>query len=135
MAPLRFSTAAGAILTPRSNASSSSSYAITPISSLLTKRLTNILHLRPRQQSATPEIIPTTYGNLNSGPAPGTVIGIVLGSVGGLLLLMWLFYTCFNIGRTDDSVVEEVVVKNRRKRNSRGKSHPAFRILLMSKTT
>lgn len=50
-------------------------------------------------------------------------MGIVLGSVGGFLLLLWLFYTCFNVGRPseDDSVVEEVVVRDKRKRHSKGK--------------
>lgn len=51
-------------------------------------------------------------------------MGIVLGSVAGFLLLLWLFYTCFNIGRPveDESVVEEVVVRDKRKRHSRGMS-------------
>src|SRR5947209_20411112 len=38
--------------------------------------------------------IPTTYNGLSSGPPPGTVVGIVLGSVVGVLLIIWLIYTC-----------------------------------------
>jgi hypothetical protein len=104
-----------------------------PISSgasLLIKRMPHLpsfaLFKRQQTSSSTPEIIPTTYGNLNSGPPPGTVVGIVLGSVAGFLLLLWLFYTCFNIRRPveDESVVEEVVVRDKRKRHSRGMYTP-----------
>lgn len=94
------------------------------LSPSLAKRIPSLfLFKRQQTQSNTPELIPTTYGNLNSGPPPGTVVGIVLGSVGGFLLLLWLFYTCFNVGRPseDDSVVEEVVVRDKRKRHSKGK--------------
>ena len=62
--------------------------------------------------------IPTTYTGLNAGPDPGTVAGIVLGSVGGLLLVLWLIYTCFNLGGRGGAVgVEEVV--HRRSRSPR----------------
>jgi hypothetical protein len=42
--------------------------------------------------------IPTTYMGLNSGPSPGVIVGIILGSVAGFLLLWWLIYAIFNIG-------------------------------------
>lgn len=42
--------------------------------------------------------IPATYANQDSSPEPGTVAGIVLGSVGGVLFILWLLYTCFNLG-------------------------------------
>ena len=42
--------------------------------------------------------IPAYYGSLHSGPDPGTVAGIVLGSVAGFILLLWLIYTCVNMG-------------------------------------
>lgn len=48
--------------------------------------------LSARQSSA---LIPQNYTNSNSGPSPGTVVGIVLGSVGGFLLCLWLLYSCF----------------------------------------
>ncbi|CZR69750.1 uncharacterized protein PAC_19650 [Phialocephala subalpina] len=75
-----------------------------------------VLHLLPRQNN--PSIIPTTYHSINSGPAPGTVVGIVLGSVGGFLLLLWLLYTCLSFGgwsSRSSFVSEDVVVRDRRK--------------------
>ena len=79
-------------------------------------------HLWRRQQPLV--IIPTTYSNLNDGPTPGTVVGIVLGSVFGFLLLLWLIYTCINMGDRVSYAEEEVVVAHDRRgsrssRNSR----------------
>jgi len=74
-----------------------------------------------KRQSQNPAIVPTTYGSINSGPAPGTVVGIVLGSVGGFLLLLWLIYTCANLGNTDSSsTYTESVVVARARRKSHG---------------
>ncbi|KAK3307019.1 uncharacterized protein B0T15DRAFT_492525 [Chaetomium strumarium] len=42
--------------------------------------------------------IPAFYGSLNTGPQPGAVAGIVLGSVAGFILLLWLLYVCINGG-------------------------------------
>lgn len=71
------------------------------------------------RQSQNPNIVPTTYGSINSGPAPGTVVGIVLGSVGGFLLILWLIYTCAQFGNVGggggSSYTESVVVRDRRK--------------------
>lgn len=62
--------------------------------------------------------IPSTYGNLNSSPPPGTVAGIVLGSVGGVVLILYLTFLALNPGglaRGSPSVIdEEVVVRSRR---------------------
>jgi hypothetical protein len=71
--------------------------------------------LYKRQSTST--IIPSTYGSINSGPSPGTVVGIVLGSVGGFLLLLWLLYTCLNFGTITSSSSDytEEVVRERRK--------------------
>lgn len=66
--------------------------------------------------------IPTTYGGLNAGPQPGTVVGIVLGSVAGFLLLLWVMYTCFGVDNPFGSsrvVVEEEVVRRRSRSRSR----------------
>jgi hypothetical protein len=65
--------------------------------------------------------IPTTYLGLDSGPSPGTVIGIVIGSVAGFLLLLWFFYSCFDIVNPFDwlfewfprTVVQEEVIQRR----------------------
>ncbi|KAG0649170.1 hypothetical protein D0Z07_4402 [Hyphodiscus hymeniophilus] len=68
-------------------------------------------------RQSNPSIIPSTYGSINSGPAPGTVVGIVLGSVGGFLLILWLIYTCMNFGNwsSSSSYTESVVIRDRRK--------------------
>lgn len=84
---------------------------ISPASILLSKRQTQIL------------AIPTIYEGLNAGPQPGTVVGIVLGSVAGFLLLLWLIYTCANLGGGPFSgwgrqtVVEEEIIRERRSRS------------------
>ncbi|KAK4692691.1 hypothetical protein P7C71_g4565, partial [Lecanoromycetidae sp. Uapishka_2] len=67
-------------------------------------------------------IIPATYSGLGQGPTPGTVVGIVFGSVAGFLLILWLIYTCFNLGgnmRGSSSVIEEETVVRRRSRSPR----------------
>ena len=74
-------------------------------------------HLRRRQQPLV--IIPTTYSNLDGGPTSGTVVGIVLGSVFGFLLLLWLIYTCVNMGGGGAVYEEDMVVQDRRSRSSR----------------
>jgi hypothetical protein len=77
-----------------------------------------------QQMTIQPGLIPTYY-NL-SGPQPGTVAGIVLGSVAGFLLVMWLLYTLtqgggFGGGGTTTAMAgqEEVVIR-RPRRNSHG---------------
>lgn len=68
--------------------------------------------------------IPATYSGLDAGPPAGNVVGIVLGSVAGFLLLLWLFYTCSNMGGRGDVVGEEVVQRRARspRRSSRARS-------------
>ncbi|CAI6335119.1 unnamed protein product [Periconia digitata] len=75
------------------------------------------------RQQITAGIIPTYY--VVDGPAPGTVVGIVFGSVAGFILLCWLIFslTQGNVGRSGASGViageEEYVVRRaRRKSNS-----------------
>lgn len=88
-------------------------------------------------------IIPTTYSGLNTGPSPpGTVVGIVFGSVAGFLLLLWLVYTCFNLGNlapASSIVEEETVVRRRSKsrsaRRSRSpSSHSRSEVIEVSRT-
>ncbi|KAH8820108.1 hypothetical protein F5884DRAFT_38072 [Xylogone sp. PMI_703] len=73
-------------------------------------------------RQSTTAIIPASYGNIDSGPSPGTVVGAVLGSVAGFLLLLWLFYSCmsrngsFWIRETTES---EVIVRRPHKSRSR----------------
>lgn len=69
--------------------------------------------------------IPATYSGLNAGPQPGTVVGIVLGTVGGILLILYLLYTCFNMGGTSGatavaaSEIDVEVVRRDRERRRR----------------
>lgn len=71
-------------------------------------------HLEKRYSTVS---IPSTYGRLHSSPAPGTVAGIVLGSVGGVVLILYLTFLALNPGglaRGSSSVIdEEVVVRSR----------------------
>ena len=71
--------------------------------------------LQRRQQSIV--VVPALYNT--NGAKPSTVIAAVLGSVGGLLLVLWLAYTCFTFAQPNRFVEEEVVVR----RNSRHTSH------------
>ena len=68
--------------------------------------------------------IPATYSGLDAGPPPGNIVGIVLGSVAGFLLILWLIYTCSNMGGGGEVVAEEVVRRRSRspRRSSRARS-------------
>jgi len=73
--------------------------ALQPISIPLAKRQTVILAL------------PTTYAGLNSGPRPGTVVGITLGAIGGFILVLYIVLSLFQFaGRGGETIVEEEVV-------------------------
>ncbi|KAF1848624.1 uncharacterized protein K460DRAFT_266142, partial [Cucurbitaria berberidis CBS 394.84] len=75
-----------------------------------------------QQMVIQPGIIPTYYNV--SGPQPGTVVGLVLGSVAGFLLVVWLLYTLINgntrTGTTTAMAGEEEIVVRRPRRNSHG---------------
>jgi hypothetical protein len=82
-----------------------------------------------RQTQADPNIgviIPTTYVGQTTDPSPGTVAGIVLGSILGFLLLVWLMMTALS-STTPAEMSEEVIeVRNRRSpspRHSHRSSH------------
>ncbi|QSZ29974.1 hypothetical protein DSL72_004492 [Monilinia vaccinii-corymbosi] len=124
-------------ITPSFSASSSSRnnyYFSRPISSNLQPRniqpsppppppkWAHLLRLASRQfTSDSPGIIPTTYGNHNGSPSPGVIVALVLGAVAGLLVLLWLLYTCCMLGRAAPraSYVEDVTVRERVRRGSR----------------
>tara|TARA_R110002003_G_scaffold6_6_gene305 strand:+ start:14112 stop:14732 length:621 start_codon:yes stop_codon:yes gene_type:complete len=80
-----------------------------------------------RQQMIIQQGIIPTYYNL-SGPTPGTVVGIVLGSVAGFLLIVWLLYSVTNgggmsVGNTTAMAgQEEIVVRRRRGSHGGGRS-------------
>jgi hypothetical protein len=77
----------------------------------------------PLQRRQSMVSVPTSYSSLNSGPSPGTVVGIVLGSVAGFLLLLWFLYSCFGSGLVD--IEEGSVIVKERKRSHRSSSHRA----------
>lgn len=64
---------------------------------------------------------------MNDSPSPGTVIGIVLGSVAGFLMLLGLLYMCFNMSGSGAAVAEEEVVVSARRgsRSSHSRSRRA----------
>ncbi|KAF7510114.1 hypothetical protein GJ744_007013 [Endocarpon pusillum] len=100
--------------------------AIQHISDLLSRAsapITTSISLSKRQAQIL--AIPTTYAGLNDGPAPGSVAGIVIGSVGGFLLVLWLLYTCFNMngGGGGTEVVEEEIIRRRSRSPRRTRSH------------
>lgn len=76
--------------------------------------------LRPRQQ---PEIaIPTVYNGLNAGPAPGAVVGIVLGSVVGFILIVWLLFFLSQNQRASIEGESVYIEQRRRSRSPRSRS-------------
>lgn len=97
----------------------------TPIS----RTLASLLQRQTTVTTTANPIIPATYSGIGHGPPPGTVVGIVFGSVAGFLLLLWLIYTCFGLGGGpigQSSIVEEEVIRRhetaRRPRSSRRSS-------------
>lgn len=79
-------------------------------------------HLQKRYTTIS---IPATYGSLNSGPTPGVVVGIVLGTVGGVCLLLYLTFMALNPGglaRGGSSITDEEVVVRSRRTPSRSRS-------------
>jgi hypothetical protein len=72
-----------------------------------------------RRQSILP--IPATYSGLNSQQQPGTVAGIVIGSVAGFLLILWLIYTCLGQNGQGGEVIQTETIR-RRSRSPRRRS-------------
>ena len=77
-------------------------------------------HLVRRQQNPV-VIIPTFYSDMDDSPAPGTVVGAVLGSVVGFLLILWLINSCLNRG--GGAAVEEDDYVGQERRASRSSRH------------
>ena len=110
------------VLRPESHLSPPSNLARFYTPTRVTHPVSRSLTSLSRRQQTIPPLIPNTYAGLHSGPQPGTVVGIVLGSVGGFLLLLWLIYTCFNFGmsqRTNTYEEETVIRRSRSPRSSR----------------
>ena len=69
-------------------------------------------------------LISACYTGLDSGPSPGVVVGIVLGSIAGFLLLIWVLWVLSSGGnfiRTTALEVEDVSVTRRRSRSPRSR--------------
>ena len=111
----------------------------TPIS----RTLASLLRRQTTVTATANPVIPATYSGLGTGPTPGTVVGIVFGSVAGFLLLLWLIFTCFGLGggaQGASSVVEEEVIRRRsrspprRVRSSPRRSSPPSRVIASSRS-
>ncbi|KAF2102338.1 hypothetical protein NA57DRAFT_73770 [Rhizodiscina lignyota] len=105
--------------------------------------LAHLEHLSPRDAPAeslpshtlsavkrqyTTVAIPATYQGLNAGPAPGTVVGIVLGSVAGFVLVIWLLWTLANYGGRGGVTAESIqVVREGRSRSPHSHSRRSRR--------
>jgi hypothetical protein len=101
------------VSSPRSSASKAvHPVFIPPSSAALSKRQNAVL------------AIPTTYAGLNSGPAPGALVGIVLGSIAGFILILYIILSALrlsgNWGR--NTIVEEEIVRSRRRSRSRSRA-------------
>lgn len=110
------------VLLPREAALEAISSPLQPLprSSALDFIPQSLASLLRRQQSNT-AIIAASYGNINSGPQPGTVVGIVLGSVAGFILLLWLFYTCLSGNTWSRDTESEVIVRRDHRRRPRSR--------------
>ncbi|KAI0888928.1 uncharacterized protein GGS22DRAFT_152726 [Annulohypoxylon maeteangense] len=86
---------------------SSSTPPPTTISSFTGKlhALASRTHLLPRLATDV-STVPEGYGRTPNGPAPGAVVGIVLGSIAGFILLLGLIYWCVNIGNATPPDIE-----------------------------
>ncbi|KAJ5738725.1 hypothetical protein N7493_001880 [Penicillium malachiteum] len=77
--------------------------------------------------------IPSSYGRMDSSPPPGTVAGIVLGSVGGVVLILYLTFLALNPGGlargSSSSLDEEVVVTSRRAGSRRSRSNNTIEVV------
>nr|POE93318.1 hypothetical protein CFP56_19330 [Quercus suber] len=97
------------------------------LSSSITQLAKRLPQLQRRQSGGTVVAIPAVYQGLNSGPAPGTVVGIVLGSIAGFLLLLLLFWALTNgtggVFRTTTYREEDVVVRRRSRSPRSRRSH------------
>ncbi|KAK3954610.1 hypothetical protein QBC32DRAFT_79758 [Pseudoneurospora amorphoporcata] len=80
----------------------------------------------PRQYAET-STIPAYYGALYSSPSPGAVVGITLGAVAGFILILFLIYTCINLGGYSTTISESAgtasVVTRRSRHHYRSAHH------------
>ncbi|KAK4178232.1 hypothetical protein QBC36DRAFT_369156 [Triangularia setosa] len=94
-------------------------------SSFLPLRARSLLLLLRRQTPT--ETIPASYGALYNSLSPGAIAGIVLGSVAGFCLVLYLFYTCINIGNVDSTTEGTASVVTRKSHHHRRNSQSGHR--------
>ncbi|TKA63817.1 hypothetical protein B0A49_10930 [Cryomyces minteri] len=95
----------------------------------LSQSSSSALHQLVKRQTYNTVAIPTVYQGLSTDPQPGTVIGIVLGSVAGFILIVGLFYSLANSnnGRNTISADEDIVVRRGATRSRSPKSRKSRR--------
>ncbi|KAK4640394.1 hypothetical protein QC761_603275 [Podospora bellae-mahoneyi] len=89
-------------------------------SSSLLLRARSLLLLVSRQTPT--DTIPASYGALYTSLTPGAIAGIVLGSVAGFCLVLYLVYTCINIGNMDSTTEGTASVVTRKSHHHRAHS-------------
>lgn len=72
-----------------------------------------------------PGIIPTYLRR--DGPSPGVVVAIVLGSIAGALLVLWVLWTLTQNARTTVTGEEEIVVRRPRRNSNSHRSRRTTR--------
>ncbi|VUC23065.1 unnamed protein product [Clonostachys rosea] len=72
------------------------------------------------------KVIPSTYGGLYTSLNPGVIAGIVLGSVAGFLLLLFICYSALGFGPPIFTKAQGSMVEVRVRRTSRA-SHTSRR--------
>lgn len=88
--------------------------------------LERIPHTLRKRQSGGVLAIPTQYQGIDAGPAPGAVAGIVLGSIAGFLLLIWILWIASSGSgfiRSSRLTEEDVVVRRRSRSRGTRRSH------------
>lgn len=78
-------------------------------------------HTLLKRQNNVIGIIPTGYSNQNDSPLPGTVAGIVLGTVAGVIFIAYLIYILATRNQRSTLVVEEVDISDRESSRSRSR--------------
>ncbi|KAH0566472.1 hypothetical protein GP486_000142 [Trichoglossum hirsutum] len=78
------------------------------------RSLPELNQLLRRQNNGQGVVIPSTYSNARDGPSPGSVVGIVIGSVLGFLFLLWLIWICVQSGNVNGGFVGGEFVRERR---------------------
>lgn len=71
--------------------------------------------------------IPTTYAGLNSGPAPGAVVGITLGAIAGFIVILYIILSAIRLSGWSQR--EEVIVEEHHHRRSHTRSRSRSRAM------